>query len=185
MAGSSSNNQWIVPALVSSGLSVTAIFGGYWAFQQHEKYLRSKWLDEEDQRQLLQQKERRANHQEDSNDDSEADTSDAGLYSVIGHFKSLELDSTSTILEANRRRTTSYYEKAREAHEQSLVLGIPSYSKLIEKRKKALDSLLFNHREGKKSLRTVIVMLDNLTQSVLSEARQKILQPLNYIPPGA
>ena len=51
MAGSSSNNQWIVPALVSSGLSVTAIVGGYWAFQQHEKYLRSKWLDEEDQRQ--------------------------------------------------------------------------------------------------------------------------------------
>lgn len=180
MTGSSNNNHWIVPALVSSGMSVTAILGGYWAFQQHEKYLRSKWLDEEDERQLLQQKERRAKNNEGDSGESDQDASDAGLYSVIGHFKSLELDSTSTILEANRRRTTSYYEKAREAHEQSLVLGIPSYSKLIQKRKKALDSLLFNHREGKKSLRTVIVMLDNLTQNVLSEARQKILQPLNY-----
>lgn len=102
------------------------------------------------------------------------------MYSVIDHFRSLELGARSTILEANRRRTTSYYEKARQAHEQSLVLGVPSYSQLIKKRKKEVESLLFYHREGKRSLRTVIVMLDTLTQTVLSEARQKILQPLNY-----
>ena len=174
----SNNNNWIVPVLISSGMSVAAVLCGYWAVEQHEKYLRSKWLDEEDQKQLLQQKENNTDSDNNSTD-SEADTN-IGLHSVIGHFRSLELGAQSTILEANRRRTTSYYEKAREAHEQSLVLGVPSYSDLLKKRKKVLDDLLFNHREGKRSLRTVIVMLDGLTQTVLSEARQKILQPLNY-----
>ncbi len=172
------NNNWILPALLSSGISVAAVFGGYWVIHQHEKHLRSKWLDEEEvKRRLLKRQNSDSNN---SRSDSTTDADDQGLYSVIGHFKSLELGAESTILEANRRRTTSYYEKAREAHEQSLVLGVPSYSKLLKKRKKALDGLLAYHREGKRSLRTVIVMLDGLTQQVLSEARQKILQPLNY-----
>ena len=169
---SSRNDSWIIPALLSSGLSVATIICGYFAVRQHEKYLRSKWLVEEEQ------KQKESNEQ--NFDDDAGEASNTALYSVIGHFKSLELGPRSTILEANRRRTTSYYEKAREAHEQSLVLGIHSYSSLLRKRKEELKHLLFYHREGKQSLRTVIVMLDSMTQNVLSEARQKILQPLNY-----
>ncbi len=172
-------NNWIIPVLLSSTISVATIFGGYCAIRQHEKHLRSKWLDEEEEKEKLP-KQHNDKNSDDNSDNDDDNNENTGLYSVIAHFKSLELTAESTILEANRRRTTSYYEKAREAHEQSLVLGIPSYSKLLNKRKKALDALLANHREGKRSLRTVIVMLDSLTQQVLSEARQKILQPLNY-----
>lgn len=169
---STNSNNWIVPALISSGVSVAAVLCGYWAVSQHEKHLRSKWLQEEEE------KQKDSNTQQDFEDGEAA--ANTSLYSLIGHFKFLELSAESTILEANRRRTTSYYEKAREAHEQSLVLGIPSYSELLKKRKQEMERLLFYHNEGKRSLRTVIVMLDALSQDVLSEARQKILQPLNY-----
>ena len=156
-SNASSNNTWILPVLLSSGVSVATVLCGLWAIRQHEKRLRSKWLEEEDQKQK----------------DSEIDVSTGHTpsYSVIGHFKSLKLCSKSTILEANRRRTTSYYEKARQAHEQSLVLGISSYTRLLEKRKEEINRLMFYYRDGKRSLRTVIVMLDPLTQKVLSEVR--------------
>ena len=154
----SRSNDWIFPVLLSSGISIATILFGHWAINQHEKQLRSKWLEEEDQKQK----------------DNEQDLADASAgqipgHSVIGHFKSLKLGSQSTILEANRRRTTSYYEKARQAHEQSLVLGVGSYSQLLRKRKEEIDRLMFYYREGKRSLRTVIVMLDQSTQKVLSE----------------
>ena len=165
------NGHWIAPALVSSGISIATVLCGYWAIRRHEKHHRSRWLSEEKEKQ---------------DDDGEcfgfggAERGAQSLYSVIGHFRSLELHSQSTVLEANRRRTTSYYEKAREAHEQSLVPGVPVYSELLAKRKEELDRLMFYHNEGVRSLRTVILMLDESTQGVLSEARQKILQPLNY-----
>jgi hypothetical protein len=102
------------------------------------------------------------------------------LPSIIEHFKELELNAQSTVFEANRRRTSTYYEKAREAHQQSLVLGIPNYSKLLKKRRKELERLQFYYKEGKKSLRTVVVMCDPETSQILAEARQRILAPLNY-----
>lgn len=165
----STRNIWILPVLLSSGISIATVVCGRWAVDQHVKYLRSKWLEEEEQKQ-----------KDNDKDLVDAAEGQRSSFSVIGHFKSLKLGAQSTILEANRRRTTSYYEKARQAHEQSLVLGTSSYSKLLEKRKEEMNRLMFYNREGKRSLRTVIVMLDPLTQKVLSEARQKILQPLNY-----
>eukprot|EP00536_Pseudo-nitzschia_multiseries_P017488 jgi/Psemu1/70233/estExt_Genemark1.C_15840007 len=166
---SAASSAWIVSAIVSSGISIAAIsLTGFWVMREREKHLRSRWLEMEEQ------KERKGE------DDFDGDIVGQSLYSVIEHFKSLELSSQSTILEANRRRTTSYYEKAREAHEQSLVLGVPNYSSLLKKRREELNRLMFYYNEGKKSLRTVIIMLDPSTQKVLSEARQKILQPLNY-----
>ncbi|VEU45066.1 unnamed protein product [Pseudo-nitzschia multistriata] len=156
------NNGNLSSEIAMAAIALTC--GGIWALRRREKHLRSRWIEAE----------------EPKRSDSENAGQSLYEYSVIEHFKSLELGSQSTILEANRRRTTSYYEKAREAHEQSLVLGIPNYSTLLEKRRKDLNRLMFYHNEGKKSLRTVIVMLDQSSQRVLSEARQKILQPLNY-----
>eukprot|EP00537_Pseudo-nitzschia_pungens_P002912 CAMPEP_0172370024 /NCGR_PEP_ID=MMETSP1060-20121228/35776_1 /TAXON_ID=37318 /ORGANISM="Pseudo-nitzschia pungens, Strain cf. cingulata" /LENGTH=514 /DNA_ID=CAMNT_0013095157 /DNA_START=164 /DNA_END=1708 /DNA_ORIENTATION=+ len=161
--------SWILPVLVSSGISIATIsIAGFWALREREKHLRSRWLEMEEKK------------EKDGEDDFGGDVVGQSLYSVIEHFKSLELSTQSTILEANRRRTTSYYEKAREAHEQSLVLGVPNYSVLLKKRQAELDRIMFYYNGGTKSLRTVIVMLDQSTQQVLSEARQKILQPLNY-----
>mmetsp|Transcript_1502 Transcript_1502/g.3315 ORF Transcript_1502/g.3315 Transcript_1502/m.3315 type:complete len:543 (+) Transcript_1502:179-1807(+) len=170
-SSSSSSTSWIEPAILSSAISIAAVAltsGGFWALRQRDKRLRSQWLEMEEQK------------QKDGEDDFDGNVVGQSLYSVIEHFRSLELSSQSTILEANLRRTTNYYEKAREAHEQSLVLGVANYSTLLKKRREELKSLMFYYNEGKKSLRTVIVMLDQSTQQVLSEARQKILQPLNY-----
>jgi hypothetical protein len=162
-----SNNtlSWLIPVLISSGISV----GTYWAIRQQEKYNRSRWLEEIERREEI-----------DSKNDFDGETEGQSLPSIIEHFKSLELSCQTTIFEANRRRTTTYYEKSREATQQSLVLGIPKYPKLLKKRQEEMDHLLSYYRKGNKSLRTVIVMLDNCTQQVLSEARQKILQPLDY-----
>ena len=183
-SSSSSNNTstttWIVPALLASGVSIATLVCGYWAVRQHEKYLRSRWLEEEEQKEIIIN----ARIAERSDDFDGKDIGDRrqsdSLFSVIEHFKSLELSSQSTIFEANRRRTTSYYEKMREGHQQSLVLGTPKYSLLLKKRQDEMDRLLLHYKAGNQSLRTVIVMLDQCTQQVLSEARQKILQPLNY-----
>jgi len=167
----SNNNvtSWLIPVLISSTVSIATLGVGYWYIQKNEKYNRSRWLEEVEMRE-----------EDDAKEDLYGETEGHAFPSVIRHFKSLELTSQSTILEANRRRTTSYYNKQREATKQSLVLGIPEYTTLLKNRRAEIDHLLSYYRQGKKSLRTVIIMLDNSTQQVLSEARQKILQPLDF-----
>jgi len=102
------------------------------------------------------------------------------LHSIISHFKSLHLDPETTVEEANKRRTTSYYEKARAAHLNVLVSGIGSYSTLMKLRNEEMDRILFQYNQGTKSHRTVVSMCDSHTAAILKEAREMILQPLNY-----
>mmetsp|Transcript_2166 Transcript_2166/g.3998 ORF Transcript_2166/g.3998 Transcript_2166/m.3998 type:complete len:569 (+) Transcript_2166:2728-4434(+) len=181
--------------LVVLGTVTTAVCG-YFAVHYTRKRIRSRWLRDEESREL--QEEEAILNEDDDDDDDDDDSSQKSssrrkknkikrepsprqpLFNIIEHFKSLELNAQSTILEANRRRTTSYYEKARQAHEQSLVLGVPSYSKLLQKRREEVKRLQFYFIQGKKSLRTVIVMCDAPTQQLLTEARQRILSPLHY-----
>lgn len=61
---------------------------------------------------------------------------DETTHSVIDHFKTLLLDPGSSVEEANKRRTASYYLKAREAHSKSLVLGVSGHSRLVKLRQK-------------------------------------------------
>ena len=101
-------------------------------------------------------------------------------HSVIDHFKSLILDNETTVKEANKRRTTTYYLKMRESHNKSLVLGVSSHSKLIKLRKLEIERTLKYWKKGNQSHRTILVMCDESTRSILSNARRMILQPLQY-----
>lgn len=103
-----------------------------------------------------------------------------GLHSIIRHFRSLTLDQDTTIGEANKRRTVCYYERSREAHSCKLVLGVNSHSKLIQLRQRQIEASLSNYHRGDQSHRTIIVMCDSYTATLLKEAREKILRPLNY-----
>lgn len=79
------------------------------------------------------------------------------LHSIIAHFRELHLDPETTVEEANKRRTTSYYEKARAAHLNVLVSGVGSYSLLQKLRAQEMDNILRYYNEGTKSHRTVVV----------------------------
>ena len=138
---------------ITAGLGVSVAAAIYY----YSKILRSQWQQDE---------EEKYSH----------DT----LPSIIEHFQDVRLNATSTVQEANRRRTVSYYQKARQAHSQSLVMGHRSYHRLIQRRKDELERSLSYYNEGAKSHRTVIVMLDTMTQEILHEARHNILSPLNY-----
>mmetsp|Transcript_5681 Transcript_5681/g.9604 ORF Transcript_5681/g.9604 Transcript_5681/m.9604 type:complete len:452 (+) Transcript_5681:37-1392(+) len=100
-------------------------------------------------------------------------------HSVINHFSSLILDPETTVEEANKRRTTSYYLKMREAHHKSLVLGVYP-SRLKKLRKKEIDRTLSYWNKGNQSHRTIVCMCDEITQKVLSNARRLVLAPLQY-----
>lgn len=102
------------------------------------------------------------------------------LHSIIAHFRELHLDPETTVEEANQRRTTSYYEKARAAHLNVLVSGVGSYSLLQKLRRQEMDNILRHYNEGTKSHRTVVAMCDSTTAALLKDAREKILEPLNY-----
>lgn len=102
------------------------------------------------------------------------------LPSIIEHFLHFQLDYGTSVDEANKRRTTNYYDKARDAHNYDLVIGVRSYPRLRNRREEEIKRILKYHREGNKSHRTVIVMCDSWTQRILNEARQSILEPLNY-----
>ena len=102
------------------------------------------------------------------------------LPSIIEHFKSLELDYDTTVEEANKRRTASYYEKARQAHSNALVLGVGPHARLVGLRNKEMERIQFYWNKGDQSHRAIVVMCDRSTQRVLSEAREMILRPLGY-----
>jgi hypothetical protein len=105
---------------------------------------------------------------------------DETLPSIIEQFRGYKLTEGSTIEEANKRRTTSYYEKARHAHNFDLVLGVKSYPRLRNRREVEMARILKQYRKGNQSHRTVIVMCDSYTSQVLLQAREEILGPLNY-----
>ena len=151
-SSSSSSHSGIISAGI--GISITA---GVAFYIYYSKHLRSKWQEEEEN-----------NYSHDT------------LPSIIEHFQDIKLDVSSTVQEANQRRTVSYYQKAREAHVQSLVLGHQNYDKLMKRRHEELERNLKYYKEGNKSHRTVIVMLDEMTQQILHDARTKILDPLQY-----
>jgi hypothetical protein len=102
------------------------------------------------------------------------------IHSILAHFDGLHLDPEATVEEANKRRTASYYLKAREAHLNYLVAGVGSMTKLKQLRQKEMDRILEYSRDGTKSHRTVVAMCDSTTASLLDEAREGILKPLNY-----
>ncbi|KAL3909705.1 MAG: hypothetical protein SGILL_007981 [Bacillariaceae sp.] len=172
--------------ILTSATAATAV-GGFYLVKYTRKRLRSKWLQDEEYK---ERKSMLLTMDDDDGDESDGDNGKEGkhgasgpvqsLPGIIEHFRELELTAQSTIFESNRRRTTSYYEKAREAHLQSLVPGVTSYSKLLDKRRNELSRLRFYYTQGKKSLRTVVVMCDAPTQQLLVEARQRILAPLHY-----
>ncbi len=102
------------------------------------------------------------------------------LPSVIEQFKSLRLNYDATIEEANKKRTANYYEKARDAHMYDLVVGVRSYPRLRNQRERTLQKIYQYYHGKTKSHRTIIVMCDDSTQSILEEARSNILAPLQY-----
>lgn len=127
--------------------------------KQERRYERSKYVQEE------------------IRVDDEAESSDT-LPSILSHFHGTQISITSNITEANRRRTWAYYQKAREAHLYSLVPGVRSYPRLRNRREKTMKKIMHYYNEGKKSHRTIIVMCDNETSSMLVMARKNILAPL-------
>lgn len=114
----------------------------------------------------------------DDEEEEEIIVKEGTLPSIIEQFRTFQLDYGSTVEEANKRRTTNYYEKSRQAH---LYRVIPRCSTrvLLEKRQNYLDNLFMYYTEGVKSHRTVVVMCDDTTTNFLSEARREILAPLN------
>jgi len=117
---------------------------------------------------------RRSRWLEDKDQDQET------THSVINHFNSLILDPETTVEEANKRRTTSYYLKMREAHHKSLVLGVYPLARLKKLRKKEINRSLSYWNKGNQSHRTIVCMCDETTQKLLSNARRLILAPLHY-----
>lgn len=100
--------------------------------------------------------------------------------SILSYFKSLTLDAKTSVEEANQRRTASYYEKAREAHDTECIRGVTS-SVVVELRREELRHI-FRYKRCKpaKSHRTIVAMCDERTQGLFDDARQKILDPLRY-----
>ena len=68
----------------------------------------------------------------------------------------------------------------RESHNKSLVLGVSSHSKLVKLRKLEIERTLKYWKKGNQSHRTILVMCDESTRSILANARRMILEPLQY-----
>ena len=68
----------------------------------------------------------------------------------------------------------------RESHSKSLVLGIQPYTKLIQLRNNEMTRILQYWKRGDQSHRTIVVMCDEITRTLLGDARRKILEPLGY-----
>ena len=112
--------------------------------------------------------------------EKEKESKNETLPSIIEQFRDFQLTEETTIEEANKRRTTCYYEKARDAHLYDLVVGVRSYPRLRNRREDELNRILKYHRKGNMSHRTVIVMCDAMTVNILSQARRDILDCLEY-----
>jgi hypothetical protein len=151
----SSRSGTITPLALASLLAATGAIASFW--RRYLRQRRSKWMEEED-----------ALHGHET------------THSVIDHFKSLILEPDTSVEEANKKRTMTYYLKMRESHSKSLVLGIPNMNQLVELREAEIARLLHHWRKGNQSHRTIVAMCDTTTASLLADARRSILQPLQY-----
>ena len=100
-------------------------------------------------------------------------------HSIIALFEGLVLDPDSTVEEANKRRTTSYYLKMRESHELSFVPGVATHL-LLKRRREEVDRIYKYWNKRNQSHRTIVAMCDAMTRNVLDEARTMILGPLEH-----
>lgn len=100
-----------------------------------------------------------------------------GLHSIIAQFQTFALKHGTTVEEANKRRTTNYYEKARQAHNYRSIRGCNA-SMMLQKRHAFIENAMKYYIEGKKSHRTVLIMCDDNTSSLLNQVRRDILRPL-------
>lgn len=106
--------------------------------------------------------------------------------SFLGQYHSLTLAPGTTVGEANRRRTAEYYARAREAHGHGLVLGyLGPHFRLVRRRRAEERRLLARFRRGNQSHRTIVVMCDGTTGTLLADARDRILDPLGWTPDPA
>ena len=117
-----------------------------------------------------------------SGDDHTArdDKEEEPVHSILHHFAALQLDPDCSVEEANKRRTASYYLKARQAHAREIVRGVPSYQQLLTLRRQHVEQSLRYSTQGTHSHRTVVVMCDASTAVLLDDARRNILAPLQY-----
>lgn len=125
--------------------------------RQWQRYKRSRHIIEEEETDLL------------------GDT----MPSIISHFEDVILDGSSTIKEANERRTQSYYQLSRDAHIYDLCLGVFRLKKLQKRREEEIQRSMRFYKSGK-SHRTVVSMCDEETASILDKARRLILAPLQW-----
>jgi hypothetical protein len=149
-------------ATISITAAAAAVTIATWwlIWKQHRRSERSKYIQEE----------------------IEEETEEGGdtLPSIISHFQDMKLNYKSTISEANDRRTSVYYERARDAHLYDLCLGVRSYPRLRNRREAELKRIMHFHKEGTKSHRTVVCMCDEDTATMLDNAQREILGPLNF-----
>lgn len=111
---------------------------------------------------------------------------DETLPAIWEVFKDFQLDYDCSISEANKRRTSKYYELSRDAHLYELCPGVRSYPRLRNRREAELKRIFryhhanLRHPDRAKSHRTIIVMCDPTTTTLLGEARTSILEPLQF-----
>jgi type II secretory pathway pseudopilin PulG len=159
-SASSSSTAAIVAT--AAAVAATAILGlvSYRRYlQERDHAARTKYVEQELEKDALEQET---------------------IPSIIEQFSDFVLTPNTTISEANKRRTTNYYQKARDAHLYDLVPGIKSYPRLRNRRAAALQQTMRYYREGLKSHRTVLAMCDPYTAQLLQQARADILEPLAF-----
>jgi hypothetical protein len=160
MEASSNKGRHVYSAIAATALTSLVVASLAWA----EKRRRRAEYVEKERIKLLSE---------------EGDEGEEALPSVMQQFQGLQLDYDVSIGEANKRRTANYYEKARDAHMYDLVVGVRSYPRLRNRRERVLKKLYkYYNGQTKKSHRTVIVMCDDETQTILLQARMEILAPL-------
>jgi hypothetical protein len=153
---------WAVIAAATTAFAAAALIRQELRWEQHRQE-RRKYVDKEKEK-----------------DNTNQET----LHSILDHFNGFQLDDTCSVDEANKRRTTRYYELARDSHVYDLVVGVRSYTRLRNRRDAEMARIFIYwnlHLMGDtKSHRTVIAMCDATTQKLLCEARDLILRPLDY-----
>ena len=157
-----------LPVIVSAAAAAGAAFAlFFYSRKQQRRHERSKYILQD------QQKDETLKGEE----NEESDT----LPSIIARFQEFQLDQNATIEEANKRRTSVYYEKAREAHLYDLVPGVRSYPRLRNRREAEISRVMkYARKRIPKSHRTVVAMCDHDTQIMLQQARLDILEPLHW-----
>lgn len=100
-------------------------------------------------------------------------------HSIIALFEGLVLDPDTTVGEANKRRTSSYYLKMRQSHELSFVPGVARHL-LFNRRQEEVNRIYKYWNKRDQSHRTIVAMCDAMTRNVLDSARKMILGPLAH-----